>query len=404
MSARADRTGSGPRRPFLRAAWTLAIALAAVLVVKIFVGDVKHVDSGSMAPTILGSREDGESVLVLYGAFEPERFDFAVITLEGESVPLVKRIVGLPTESVRIANGDLLIDGRRLPPSAPRPAPVAVFDDRFQSVAEGFERPRGEDARWTRGSAEWSLDARDLAPDSDAGLMTFHRRLSDGYLDRDGSSVAGEVDVHDGIFECEVRLGDPPGRTIVDLVEQGDDFRFVLEPRSPGTAQASIVRRGAGGPEETLATRLVTLAPGAWTKVRCSNVDNALAFEVSGAPEALCAEYAENRYDAADRLKEGKTYGPRARFGGTGGRLEIRSIRVLRDLEYTPRDVHGVKTPADLGPDEYFVLGDHSAESRDSREWGPVRRARIVGRPVAVVWPLSHARWLSPTVPGPCGR
>lgn len=392
------------RHTFVRGAWTLAVALAAVLVVKMFVCDVKHVDSGSMAPTIQGSRDAGESVLVLYGDFEPERFDFVVITREGESLPIVKRIGGLPTESVRIANGDLWIDGKRLQASAPRPPPIVVFDDRFQSVADVFERPGGATSRWIEFPDGWALDAAGLAPGSGEALMTFHRRLSDGYLDLDGIYVPGQHDVNDAIFECEVRASEVAGRTIVELVEQGDVFRFTLEPKSSETAEASIARRGSGLPEEILAKRVVPFVPGAWTKLRCSNVDDELSLEVSGAPETLCAAYDENRFDGADRLKEGRSYGPRVRFGGEGARLDFRSIRILRDLYYTARDTHGVKSPEDLGPDEYFVLGDNSAESRDSREWGPVRRSRIVGRPIWVVWPASHARKLVPTVPSACGR
>jgi len=395
---------SPTRHALVRGAWTLAVALAAVVVVKMFVCDVKHVDSGSMAPTILGSPENGESVLVLYGAFEPERFDYVVITREGESVPIVKRVAGLPTESVRIDGGDLRIDGKRLPPSAPRPPPIVVFDDRFLSVADTFERPGGTASAWSETPGGWALDASSVAAGSADGLMSLHRRLSDGYLGRDGTYVQGVEDVHDAILECEVLASETGGRVVVELVEQGDVFRFLLEPRSPGTAEASIVRRGGDEPEEVLVERVVPFVPGAWTKLRCSNVDDGLAFEVSSTPEVLCAEYAENRFDPADRLREGKTFGPRVRFGGEEARLVFRSIRILRDVHYTARDTHGVKAPADLGPDEFFVLGDNSSESRDSREWGPVRRTQILGRPVWVVWPPAAARKLVPTVPPSCGR
>jgi signal peptidase I len=36
--------------------------------------------------------------------------------------------------------------------------------------------------------------------------------------------------------------------------------------------------------------------------------------------------------------------------------------------------------PRTLGPDEYFLLGDHRRVSVDSREFGPVPRGSIVGR------------------------
>lgn len=41
-----------------------------------------------------------------------------------------------------------------------------------------------------------------------------------------------------------------------------------------------------------------------------------------------------------------------------------------------------------LAKGEYFVLGDNSAESSDSRTWGPLQKRLIVGRVLFRLWPL----------------
>lgn len=42
--------------------------------------------------------------------------------------------------------------------------------------------------------------------------------------------------------------------------------------------------------------------------------------------------------------------------------------------------------------DSYFVLGDNSAQSSDSRNWGFVPMKSLVGRALVIWWPLSRVR------------
>jgi len=46
--------------------------------------------------------------------------------------------------------------------------------------------------------------------------------------------------------------------------------------------------------------------------------------------------------------------------------------------------------------DGYFMLGDRSTDSQDSRFDGPVQPSRIAGRAWLVIWPLSRVGFVSP--------
>lgn len=42
--------------------------------------------------------------------------------------------------------------------------------------------------------------------------------------------------------------------------------------------------------------------------------------------------------------------------------------------------------------DNYFVLGDNSASSRDSRYWGSVHKNMLIGKAILIYWPLNRIR------------
>ena len=44
----------------------------------------------------------------------------------------------------------------------------------------------------------------------------------------------------------------------------------------------------------------------------------------------------------------------------------------------------------------YYVLGDFSTDSEDSRYEGPVSPGQIMGRPLCRVWPLARVGWVNP--------
>ena len=65
---------------------------------------------------------------------------------------------------------------------------------------------------------------------------------------------------------------------------------------------------------------------------------------------------------------------------------------MVKRLVALPGDEAGGRT---LGPDEYWVLGDHPEGSTDSRQFGAIPREVISGVVRLRYWPPSRARWFS---------
>jgi signal peptidase I len=93
-------------------------------------------------------------------------------------------------------------------------------------------------------------------------------------------------------------------------------------------------------------------------------------------------------------LDPAKSYIKRV-VGLPGERVSVRGGRVYVNGE--PLDEPYLATGAAdrqsypeavVGPDHYYVLGDHRGSSNDSRVWGTVHRKFIYGKAVFVYWPF----------------
>jgi len=393
------------KRRLITLLWACTALAFVVLVLKSFVADVYRVDSGSMRPTLFGGRtrpdderEDSERVLVRYKRrFEPARFDLVVTRSNDDGKPLVKRAVGLPGDrNFVLRDGDVWLDGKRLPPEAPRPAPILVYDDRWFDPEQHFER-RTDDSVRREGDA-WVVDGGPSAP---GNRLLYHRPLRDDYLDRHHRLIPGVVEVNDAVLELELFLDGPPAaqRVHLQLVEAGDTFTLELACTPDGqralrlTRRNHVLQQSAG--EEVLAQHDLLVPTERWLALSFSNIDNQLTVRLPGLGFALGVDYDANQpLSGASTVAE--HFGARVAFGIQAGRARFRGVRILRDLYYTNMGAFA-RTPLSLGPDEYFLLGDNSAASTDSRELGPVRAERLFGRPVAVVWP--EPRWLRGALP-----
>lgn len=59
--------------------------------------------------------------------------------------------------------------------------------------------------------------------------------------------------------------------------------------------------------------------------------------------------------------------------------------------DFSLEELTGKKT---LSKNEYFVMGDNRRMSKDSRDFGPVKKSEIIGKARLVYFPLKHFGWI----------
>jgi hypothetical protein len=139
------------------------------------------------------------------------------------------------------------------------------------------------------------------------------------------------------------------------------------------------------------------------TLVKFANVDHQLIFQFGS--EKLSYDLGRSLEDAG-RVRT--AIHPRLEISGSG-KLTLSHVAVFRDIHYTtsqeangPINSRAIDKPFTLGQDEFFVLGDNSPNSADSRLWnreglankglspyrvGIVPRDYLVGKALFVYWP-----------------
>ncbi|OGZ95421.1 MAG: signal peptidase I [Candidatus Sungbacteria bacterium RIFCSPHIGHO2_01_FULL_50_25] len=92
---------------------------------------------------------------------------------------------------------------------------------------------------------------------------------------------------------------------------------------------------------------------------------------------------------------------PGERVEIVGGRVKVYSVEkkdgFILEESYLPLEDRATQPAieAQLGKDEYFVLGDNRDASSDSRVWGPLEQDFITGRAILRAWPISRFGVLS---------
>jgi len=90
----------------------IIIAVVLALIIRTFVVQAFKIPTGSMRPTLI----EGDRILVnkfIYKFREPKRGDVIVfISPEDKKKDFIKRLIGLPNETIRISDGSILVDGK----------------------------------------------------------------------------------------------------------------------------------------------------------------------------------------------------------------------------------------------------------------------------------------------------
>ena len=118
----------------------VGIVLAITFLIITFVGQRTHVSGESMENTL----DDGDQLIVdklTYRFHDPERFDIIVFPFRyKDNTYYIKRIIGLPGETVQIADGEIYINGEVLEESYGREVmqdaglaaePLTLGDDEY---------------------------------------------------------------------------------------------------------------------------------------------------------------------------------------------------------------------------------------------------------------------------------
>jgi signal peptidase I len=357
----------------------------------------------------------GDRVLVqkfLYDFRRPQRWEVAVFHYPGDPTQAyVKRVVGLPGESVQLVRGDLVIDGRiaRKSLREQRAMRILVYDNTFVP-RDAARYPRWALRRgrpWQGLASGWHAEGTRFVHDPTPSTVSSPERepidwieyrhwgadrgryaLVSDFIAYNGGELRGENQVSDLMLEADLSCGADVRDVMVRINSGGDRFLVTLPIGGGGALE---VRRNGRllVPIHARSEGLAVLASSRTFHLEVSTIDRRLLVAVDGA-------LLFDPIDFDDPAVVGSFDTSPVALGVRGGSATVGGVRLYRDVYYTsslaniPRRPFGVDRPYRLGRDEFFVLGDNSPVSNDSRFWNasPVVSGELfIGKPFLVHLP-----------------
>jgi signal peptidase I len=351
----------------------------------------------------------GDQIIVNKTAYllrSPSRWEIIVFRFLGTFY--IKRLLGLPGEEVLINDGDLYVNGRlyRKTLEEAKRMRVLVFDQEKSPKADGWKD------RWEQSTLEMDggrmkdvkessvsgssfiLHPSSFNPVGDlAHLEIDGRRRTRVYTYRhflfgsgkcepirdeysyNGGLHADSECVHDFLIETEVEPFKGRGSLALRLCD-GHDWVEVLLPVGRGRAVEAFAWP-IDAPEQTrklAEAETMALRARQSYRIEMSFVDRRVSLAVDGRL-CLSADLPEvGKRRAVERPLQVLADGVHAR---------LRRFRLYRDIHYGQQGSNGVHGKSvRLGTDQYFMLGDNSPNSEDSRFWpdeGRVDAACLIG-------------------------
>ncbi|MBS0264357.1 MAG: hypothetical protein JSS02_20640, partial [Planctomycetes bacterium] len=240
-----------------------------------------------------------------------------------------------------------------------------------------------------------SLETRDRllantdAPTSRRAIQQLYEAshvgpIVDNYGYNKGQDGRGQHEVRDLMLSVEVLPPENAGEFAISMTDGSAEFLVVLDFEK---RQVRLV--SARTQHELRSASLGPYKAGQPILVEVSLMDRQVLVALNGQ-----LPFDPMRYPV--RADRGPTPRVPVRFGARGGALEVRSLQLFRDVYYTQSTgQRGCTVPVTLRANEYFVLGDNSPVSHDSRYWGEdleLTQDLLLGKPLVVHLPSRKKR------------